>query len=253
MSTILADHRGVVGNTGIDHIRSRLAEEGVDHVHYMAPMGTAALIAALGILSFELREALEDDANWRQLMKLLGSESIANQLVQRRRDRKIVDGRSLHQYVPLYFGTHTPMQYVVTRSDPARQGDVIVFVEVNVGKILAMDDIWYTDGNSACDETAFYDNSDGVDAIHWDIVLGKEPCLSRDSKRWKAAEMLVPQRVPPECIDRFVLIDTQTAQRFRLMTEQMATAGVLPFARFDVIDDNSHFCRMTGQGLAAYD
>ena len=31
------------------------------------------------------------------------------------------------------------------------------------------------------------------------------------------------------------------------------TAGVLPFARFDVIDDNSHFYRMTGQGLVAHD
>ena len=232
-------------------VKQALLGKGIDHLHYMAPLATTPLIAALGILSFELRGELEKEAQWRQLLQLMGSESIADQLVQHRRDRKILDGKSLHEYVPLYFGTHTPMQYVVTRDNAEEQGQVVTFAEVNLEKVLNTDDVWFTDGNAASDDTSFYNGLEGIDAVHWDLVLGKKPCLSDGWKRWKAAEVPVPKQVPPEFIDRYVFLDAKAAHRFAAMVQQFADSGVLRNTGFEVVHDSSHFYRLKGGKLVA--
>jgi hypothetical protein len=218
----------------------------------MAPLATTPLIAALGILSFELRSELEQEAQWRQLLSLLGSESIADQLVQHRRDRKILDDRSLHEYVPLYFGAHTPMQYVVTRDNIGEQGQIVTFSEVNLERVFSSDDVWFTDGNAASDDTSFYNGLEGISAVHWDLVLDRRPCISDDWKRWKAAEVLVPRQVPPEYIDRYVFLDADTARRFDAMVEQFANSGLLRYTGFEVVHDSSHFYRLEdGEMVAA--
>jgi len=232
-------------------VRQALQDKGIDHLHYMAPLATTPLIAALGILSFQLRSELEKEEQWRQLLRLMGSESIADQLVQHRRDRKILDGKSLHEYAPLYFGTHTPMQYVVTRDNAGEQGEIITFAEVNLERVLSTDGVWFTDGNAASDDTSFYNGMEGIAAIHWDLVLDRKPCTSDDWKRWKAAEVLVPRQVPPEYIDRYVFLDAEISHRFDAMVEQFANSGLLSYTGLQAVHDSSHFYRLKDGELVA--
>ncbi len=236
---------------GMREVGLALQQEGIDHLHYMAPLATTPLIAALGILSFDLRSELEKEDQWRRLLRLMGSESIADQMVQHRRDHKVLDGKSLHEYVPLYFGTHTPMQYVVTRDSPEEQSRVITFAEVNLEKVLGLDGVWFTDGNAASDDTSFYNGIEGVEAVHWDLVLGKEPCSSDEWKRWKAAEVLVPRQIAPEYVDRYVFLNADAARRFNSMVEQFAISGLLGYTGFDVVHDASHFYRVEDGELVA--
>lgn len=75
------------------------------NLYYMAPIENAAFIAGFGILSYNTIHAKGD------LAAIV--HTIADPFVNNRRHGRNVAGRSLHDYVPLYWATHTPMQYVL--------------------------------------------------------------------------------------------------------------------------------------------
>ena len=97
-----------------------LEDKGISCLHYIAPLGTSILIAKDGVVSYNRRKQLESsgtlDQRW---LHSLGVDSLADPNVQSRRHNKVFsDGRSIHDFVPLYFATHTPMQYVKIKEAP---------------------------------------------------------------------------------------------------------------------------------------
>ncbi len=156
---------------------------------YMAPIQNAAPIAALGILSY----------NQRHSMPALDSltTSIADPFVNARRHGKQIGGRSLHDFVPLYWATHTPMQYVVTVKNGILRENDLVFFSLDAAQVLTLPGVMTTDGNAANDETAFYEGRGALDRLDWRI-LQTPNCYSRHYKRRKCAEVLVPDHVPAD-------------------------------------------------------
>jgi len=192
-------------------IATKLKEKGVDHLHYMAPIGTAKLIAIKGILSYSEKQNALRDPSYETLIRELGAQSIADPNVQYRRHGITIDGKPLHDYVPLYFGVHTPMQYVVTRDNITDQDITITFMEIDTAMVFKKSGVLYTDGNAASGDTNFFKDVSGIDGIDWQIVLRTPNCYSKQYKRIKCAEVLVPGRVDPKCIKRFVFL-TERAQ-----------------------------------------
>ena len=81
-----------------------LKKFGIYYLRYMAPIDNVPSILATGILSYNLI-----------LRMHLNHRDIADDRVQEIRKSIIpLTKRSIHDYVPLYFGTQTPMQYVIT-------------------------------------------------------------------------------------------------------------------------------------------
>jgi hypothetical protein len=224
-------------------------QRGVTHLHYMAPLGTMPLIATLGILSFRLRSQLEADGSVKALLKQLGSQSIADIAVQGRREGRAIGGRNLHDYVPLYFGVFTPMQYVVTNRNATLQATTVAFAEVNIAKVFEIEDVWYTDGNAASNGTSFYQGFEGISQIEWDIVLHENACYSREYKRRKCAEVLVPDRVPPECIERYLFMTKEGADAFCAMINQLIHSGFLTYSGTPIQYDTDHFYSYQGGRL----
>ena len=110
---------------------------------YMAPMGrrpvgNATHIRMVGILSFNL---------WQSIPGLSqNSTSIADPCVNSRRHVRQIDGRSLHDFVPFYWATHTPMQYALTVRDKLVSQDKLVFFVFDAEEMASVagyfDDGW---------------------------------------------------------------------------------------------------------------
>lgn len=194
---------------------ARLKAMGIDHFHYMAPLGNVRLIAVTGILSYNQVQRTTRNPEYNEVMKAVGVKSIADPHVQFRRANRWIGNKSLHDYVPLYFGVHTPMQYVVTRDDIDNQHTTIVFIEIDIDTVFKRDGTVYTDGNAASSSTVFFDDEAGVDQIDWGIVYDTPNCYSAEYKRKKCAEVLVPDSVGPECIKRFVFLTDSVRKQFK--------------------------------------
>lgn len=222
-------------------IKQQFLARGVQHLHYMAPLSTMYLIFLNGILSYNKRQEQEKNAQFAKFLQDIGSKSIADPHVQFRRDRWHINGRNLHDYVPLYMGIHTPMQYVITRDNFDEQATMIAFAEVSTDKVFDIEGICYTDGNAASSKSNVYTGFDGIDKIKWDIVLTVKECWSTEYKLRKCAEVLVPGTVPASCIDRYIFMTQKAADDFCRWVNFLIEKGEITDINFSVVYDESYF------------
>lgn len=179
-----------------DSIRTTLARYGVDRLYYMAHINNIPSILHRGILSHNAaRPLLHQDISLAQ--------------VQEKRNRPVLgSGRTVHDYANVYFATHTPMQYIKTHSN--HQGlavmpqDDLVFVEVDAVRVFAASGVVFTDGNAAANNTEFHTRLHSLDQLRWDIIRTQK-CYSPEYKHHKAAEVLVPDCIPPAWFLRVVV------------------------------------------------
>ncbi len=103
--------------------------------------------------------------------------------VQQRRASRIINGHSIHEYVPTFFVQRNPMMYV--RKNMARQ---LVWLGI---KPSTMDQrkILTSDGNAASLTTSF---RQGIDLEHPDWAVLQAPAWNEifDGRRKRAAELL---------------------------------------------------------------
>ena len=210
-----------------------LDELQIGHLHYLAPLSNAASILVRGILSYNRAKLLPhcDASNWG---------------VQRLRGQLIVPNtsRSLHDFVPLFFATHTPMQYVLTQGYFAsmKQHDLVVF-EISASKAFAKRGRVFSDGNAAACGTKFYRKLRDLHCLDWNIIRTYN-AYSPKYKRIKSAELLVPDRVPPEMIISVRTIDFSVCKLLRRQVREWCKRHQLicPELRyFNVTADTTHF------------
>lgn len=155
-------------------------------LYYMTPIANVGSILRHGILSFN--NVRSDPAVASR------SQSIADPNVNARRSVRSVDGRSLHDFVPLYWATHTPMQYVRTVSPGGFSQEELIFFAFAARDLLVLPGILTCDGNAASNDTTFYDGAGALPFIDWRVVDTRN-CYSSEYKRLKCAEVLVPDRI----------------------------------------------------------
>ena len=184
-----------------------------EYLLYMAPIQNAALIACLGVMSY-------NNVNQNPALSNL-SRSIADPFVNDR--RRYVHGIDLHDYVPLYWACHTPMQYVVTRRGVLDQSELIFF-RFRTNGILSLPGILTTDGNAASGSTTIYEGIGTLDLVDWRIISTHD-CYSVEYKRKKCAEVLVPGSVRPDLIDSICVytpaIQARLATEIQLLSETL--------------------------------
>jgi len=169
-------------------------------LYYMAPMVCAPWIVLYGILSYNKVKPpppIRPD-----------TRSIADPFVNNRRDRKTIDGVSLHDYVPLYWATHTPMQYVVTIKKKRLKEEALIFFVFDSDEVLSLPGVLTTDGNAASDETLFWRGEGALSSIDWKII-DTPNCYSILYKRKKCAEVLVPNELSPGLIKHVCVVSSE--------------------------------------------
>jgi hypothetical protein len=118
---------------------------------------------------------------------------ISNPGIQEWRNQKIVPqaNRSIHDYVPLYFGFKTPMVACVQKNN-----EKIVFLRFSLD-ILELPGVIISDGNARSDSTVFrrFSSIDDLGFLDVRTVLGVKYANDPEKKRRKQAEVLVPDRL----------------------------------------------------------
>ena len=203
---------------------------GVERLHYMCHIENAPTVLLLGILS-------------RSRALTMPHRDVSLSSVQRQRETTLaLSGRRLHEYACLYFATHTPMQYVLTcgtRGCPAIiHEEQLVFIDVDAVKTFQRKGVIFTDGNAASNETNFYTRIEDIIQLDWDIIRTQD-CYTREYKRKKAAEVLVPDRVPAELIKRVVVASKEARRALRQSIKNLRSS----FSERSPDVDVSHLAR----------
>lgn len=157
----------------------------LSELHYITPIANVASICRRGILS-------------HRRARTLGRESIAMEDIQMRRRNVVVPGgRPLHQYANLYICARNPMMY--KRKDAHRTLTVLRISPA----VLDLPGAVVTDGNASSGYTRFAPAPRGLDLVDRDRVFAddwRHPNTIEfwEHRRVKCAEVLVPDRIPPE-------------------------------------------------------
>jgi hypothetical protein len=161
----------------------------VKELHYITPIANVPSILKLGILSNRAAK------RWR-----LKSASVALEVVQERREAKVVPGaKPLHEYVNLYLCARNPMMYLRR----AQHAELCV-LRISPA-VLGLPRVVIADGNAASGPTAFWPLPAGLGKVDRDTVFAEwwtDPSLliQWENKRIKCAEVLVPDKLEAKFI-----------------------------------------------------
>ncbi len=200
----------------------------VDHVHYMAPVQNVLPICLLGIKSHNQMKT----PDMAVLRKALGLADISDPFVQERREGRHdgVNGRPIHDYVPMYFATHTPMQYVVTIRPGGLDQQQLVFFELDLARLLENPEAVVSTGNAASNCSEFFMGQVGIKHVKWEYVRRRD-CYSWPGKNWKSAEVLYPDEVPTRLFTRIVAREPALCGWLRAQLQALAGHGKVRYPK----------------------
>lgn len=157
----------------------------IRHLFYLTHHQNLWSIARYGVLSHRRVQTLSAPV-----------ADISDPDVQDRRRNRYdpIHKQPLHTYVPLYFQPRNPMLFV--RKE--RQDQLVVLC---LGReLLKEPSVVFTDGNAASDGTSFFTEIADLDRLDWKCIRAEFWTDFEDGKRKRCAEILVPDRIPPEWI-----------------------------------------------------
>ncbi|HXC99150.1 MAG TPA: DUF4433 domain-containing protein [Verrucomicrobiae bacterium] len=136
----------------------------------------------------------------------LAHATVAMEVIQEKRDKKQVPGGlKLHQYANLYFHARNPMM-----SKRRHEAPKLCVLRV-ASRVLMIQGTVISDQNAASTYVRFY-APDQISLLNLDTIFARSWKHPEDQIReWKhssakCAEVLIPQRIPPELIEgAFVL------------------------------------------------
>jgi hypothetical protein len=153
-------------------------------LHYLTPITNLPSIIRYGILSHKNAASLK------------GVVSIAdNEVQERRKVKRVPQGRPLHEYANLYLNGRNPMMYRQTGT----MGEVCV-IRISTG-VLHLPGVIITDRNAAADQARFWPSPTGLAQIDKTFTFAKywthpgDYLAERDHKARMCAEVLIPDRV----------------------------------------------------------
>jgi hypothetical protein len=168
----------------------------LDELQCITPMSNVAAILEHGILS-----------HVQVKQKTSGSHtSIADERIQAiRAGVAVPNGRRLHEYANLYVCARNPMMSLILYKGWATKTNLCV-LRVNTA-VLDIPGAVVTDQNAASKYCAFGAAPDGLAIVNKDLTFAESWKHPGDQiaewrhKAAKCAEVLVPDRVPPEYLD----------------------------------------------------
>lgn len=199
-------------NTSNFFYKKFLRGNGVTHLNYITHVNNLNSILNGGILCRNEVERLG-----------LKYERIDWDSVQNLRKGHI---KNIHDFVPLFFATHTPMLYV-TCHDGGLQNDVAV-LKIDI-EILENDGVSFSDRNCAKHDVNIFTDLSDLTNLKWDIIKTKN-CWSQAYRPYKSAEVLVFNKVDVSYIYSVFLATQETKRKVDRMvqTEMKGIINVKP-------------------------
>jgi hypothetical protein len=164
-----------------------MKRDDLEELHYITPISNVPSIISRGILS-------------HNRARRLGPRSVAMPEIQAMRANKNVPrGRPLHDYANLYICARNPMLY-------KRCNNHLNLCVLRISPdVLDISETVITDGNAAGDYTVFRASPRGLVIVDKELTFAinwthPDPIEYFRRKSAKCAEVLVPDRIPPEYI-----------------------------------------------------
>jgi len=139
------------------------------------------------------------------------------QLIAHRNDHpvKLEGYGNLGDYVPFYFGPHSPMLYKIRTGNGVTQfpqSDIVYFI-VNAQSLIHEEVRFvFTNGHAKNNFTEFYTDLNDLSEIDWEVVYLRKwnnTIDNMDRMRRKQAEFLIHGHVPINLIDRIVVYNQE--------------------------------------------
>ena len=215
--------------------RCRGGRDTANFVYYMAHVENAAKIINWGLFSNHWAVNLPE-------RKVISDQSIMSKY-----------GRREHsKFVNLYFGTHTAMQYTITRENhsPMSEED-LVFLRFDADDLFQFEGAKFSDGNVASDYSKVFsaeEDSEELKNLIWPIILCQKKYIkSKSGKRAKMAELLIPNYIPPSHIHSVVVLNSESENELCSQIKTTASEGFLEALRN--IRDDSDFESQSGEDI----
>ena len=175
-----------------------MLETHIRSLYYIAHISNLSLILSRGILSQRIRS--EENIQYAPIAD--------RNIVSRRRDKQTPNGKSLWDYANLFFQPRNPMLFRVINEKGAQ--NLVVFRVENT--VFEEQGIFVSDGIAANYQTKFYRLSEGLEIFQThQKIFQSDSWISwnhdSDLRRKLMAECLVPNRVDPKHIQRFIVSD----------------------------------------------
>ena len=129
-------------------------------------------------------------------------------------------GGDLGDYIPFYFGGHSPMLLNIKtgyRGVQQRPQDELIYIVCQIATIVSLCPEWcFTDGHAKNHITDFFNNVDDLSHIDWNIVRDqywRNDENDMDRMRKKQAEFLVKNHVPVSCIAG-IIVKTAAREKY---------------------------------------
>lgn len=142
---------------------------------------------------------------------------------------KLPNAGNLGEYVPFYFAGHSPMLYLIMNGYQGvtqRPQKDIVFLVCKFEAIKNSNlEYVYTDRNAKIEIAKFYNSSEHLEQLNWNIIQSKEwkndeTNLSRQD--FKQAEFLIKNHVPIQYIHAIVVKNEERKLYFEELLAKLA-------------------------------
>jgi len=167
---------------------------GISYLYYMTPLENLESILQNGLLCLNLIKSSN-----------INHVSMSIKSIQEVRSRRVINGKSANDFVPLFFSPKTPMLSKIKHENLYCQ-EKILYICID-REILAEEGVCFSDGNVANYNTKIYCDLNDLRKLNWKIIRDtswkrKNPFEEQEAKRIKGAEVLVPKRVVPTDFER---------------------------------------------------
>ncbi|MEA1933431.1 MAG: DUF4433 domain-containing protein [Thermodesulfobacteriota bacterium] len=159
-----------------------------------------------------------------------------NTLQDRRASTRVPCGPdgTLHDYVPFYFASRSPMLYSINQGNvegyDEGQGPVLHLVTSIKNVLDAGLGFVFTDGHGIMDFTDFYDDLKDLDHVDWDVMKATYWADTEDDtdrRRRRQAEFLIHEKLPFQYIEEIGVIDRTVQEEVEsLMRASVFRPGV---------------------------
>ncbi len=129
-------------------------------------------------------------------------------------------GGDLGDYIPFYFGGHSPMLLNIKtgyRGIQQRPQDELIYIVCQISQVISQCPEWcFTDGHAKNNITEFYNDVKDLIHVDWNIVKSqfwRNDEDDMDRMRKKQAEFLVKNHVPVSCIAG-IIVKTATRETY---------------------------------------
>jgi len=145
----------------------------------------------------------------------LDVSDISDAEVQEIRKDKLLNRKSLHEYVCLYLNPRNPMLF-----KRKQWQDELIILGID-SELLLAEGVYFSDGNAAAYNTEFYNDLESLALIDWQILLNDTWADPPDAKRIKCAEVLIPFTVSRDKIKEIFCYNTKQVQIIEKILEEL--------------------------------